>query len=238
MATAVIVTPLLMAIGCASDRQNLTQSEVIIEQTQQTVVYQEPSAITAITNMDGYMEQLLDDQPELDQTENETAAVTETIATDQAEQISHDSMTDEALLLREILGAGSDMVEIPEQEEAKVVLPPPQQQVFQFAFNKNELDENDHAALEAHSDYLLQHPNYVLVISGHTDNRGSKSYNQKLSEQRAQNIADLLIAAGVPEMQLRVSGMGGSMPKVSPDNWQENRRVEFVYQDSMMANNQ
>jgi len=147
-------------------------------------------------------------------------------------------MTDEELRLNEILGAGADQPETP-QQQTKIVLPPPQQLLFQFGLNKNELAETDHAAIKEHSDYLLQHPNYVLVISGHTDNRGSESYNQRLSEQRAQRVADLLIiAAGVPESQLRVSGMGGKLPRVSPDNWDENRRVEFVYQDTMMANNQ
>lgn len=235
LATAVVVAPLLMAVGCASDRKNLTQSEVNIEQEQQTLAIQEPTT-TAIANMDGYMSELSDEQPELNQIEDEIEPVTETIVIDEIEQPSHGSMTDEALLLSEILGAGQDQIEILEKEGAMVVLPPPLQLVFQFGFNKNELIESERATLQEHSDYLLQHPNYVLVISGHTDNRGPETYNQRLSEQRAQNIADLLVAAGVPESQLRVSGMAGKVPRVSPDNWQENRRVELLYQDSMMAN--
>ncbi len=232
LATAAVVAPLLMAVGCAGDRQNLAQPGVIIEQTQQTVAFQEPSTATAIANMDGYMAQLSGKQPELDESE----PVAETISAAEIDQFSHGSMTDEELLLSEILGVEPNQIETPQQEDAKLVLPPPQQLLFQFGFNKNELAESDLTALKEHSNYLLQHPNYILVISGHTDNRGSKSYNQKLSEQRAQKIADLLIAAGVPELQLRVAGMGGNVPRVSPDNWQENRRVEFVYQDSMMAN--
>jgi len=235
LATAVVVAPLLMAVGCASDRQNLAQSEINTEQEQQTLAIQEPTA-TAIANMDGYMSELSDEQPELNLIEDEIEPVAETIVIDEIEQPSHESMTDEALLLSEILGAGQEQIEILEQQDAKVVLPPPQQLLFQFGFNKNELTESDRATLQEHSDYLLQHPNYVLVISGHTDNRGPETYNQRLSEQRAQNIADQLITAGVPESQLRVSGMAGKVPRVSPDNWQENRRVELLYQDSMMAN--
>jgi len=234
LAAAAMVAPLLMAVGCASDRHNLAQPEVNIESTQQTIAIQEPSTATAIANMDGYMAQLTDTQPEV----NEIEAVAEIIASNATEPLNHDSMTDEELLLNEILGAGPNLFEIPEQQEAKAVLPPPQQLLFQFGLNKNELAETDHAALKEHSDYLIQHPNYVLVISGHTDNRGSESYNQRLSEQRAQHVAELLIAAGVPESQLRISGMSGKLPRVSPDNWDENRRVEFVYQDTMMANNQ
>jgi len=240
LATAVVVAPLLMVVGCASDRQNLAQPEVNIEQEQQTLAAQEPST-TAIANMDGYMSELSelsDEQPELNLIEDEIEPVAETVAANETDQPSHESMTDEELLLSEILGASPEQIEILEQQGAKVVLPPPQQLLFQFGFNKNELTEIDRVTLQEHSDYLLQHPNYVLVISGHTDNRGPETYNQRLSEQRAQNIADLLIAAGVSESQLRVSGMAGKVPRVSPDNWQENRRVELLYQDSMMAKSQ
>ena len=234
LAAAAVVAPLLMAVGCASDRHNLAQPEANIELAQQAIAIQEPSTATAIANMDGYMAQLSDTQTEVDEIE----PVTETIVSNEIAPISHGSMTDEELLLNEILGASTDQPETLQPQEAKIVLPPPQQLLFQFGLNKNELAETDHVAIKEHSDYLLQHPNYVLVISGHTDNRGSESYNQRLSEQRAQRVADLLIAAGVSESQLRVSGMAGKVPRVSPDNWDENRRVEFVYQDSMMANNQ
>jgi len=59
-----------------------------------------------------------------------------------------------------------------------------------------------------------------------------------LSERRAQHVADILLAAGVSPAQLRAGGMGDSVPMIDPKDWQENRRVEFVYQDSMVANNQ
>lgn len=110
--------------------------------------------------------------------------------------------------------------------------------VFHFGHNKNELEASDVDVIKQHAAYLIENSNYILVLSGHTDNRGSKLYNQRLSELRAQKVADLLIVEGVPESQLRVGGMGDSVPMVSPDNWQQNRRVEFVYQDSMMAINQ
>ena len=236
--TAAVVTPLLMATGCASDQQNLARSETKTDTAQPVVAEQAVATTTAMTNMDGYMSALSDQQAEPNQIKAEIEPVTETVATDEADQTSHGSMTDEALLLSEILGGFQNQTETQEQDDANVVLPPPQQLLFQFGFNQNELAEDDRAALQEHGDYLKQHPNYTLVISGHTDNRGPETYNQKLSEQRAQNIADQLIAAGVPESQLQVNGMAGKVPRVSPDNWQENRRVELLYQDSMMANNQ
>lgn len=233
--TAAVVTPLLMATGCASDRQNLAQSETQTDATQPIAAEQAVATNTAIANMNDYMSALSDQH---NQIKDEIEPVAEIVSTHEADQTSHGSMTDEALLLSEILGAAQDQAETQKQEDANVVLPPPQQLLFQFGFNKNELADSNRATLQEHGDYLIQHPNYTLTISGHTDNRGPETYNQKLSEQRAQSIADLLIAAGVPESQLQVNGMAGNVPRVSPDNWQENRRVELLYQDSMMANNQ
>ncbi len=238
LATVAVVAPLLIATGCAGDQQNLARSETQTEATQPIVTEQAVATTTAIANMDSYVSALSDQQSEPDQMQDEVEPVAETVATDEADQTSHGSMTDEALLLSEILGAVQDQAEIQAQDDANVVLPPPPQLLFQFGFNKNELAEADRAALQQHGDYLRQHPNYTLIISGHTDNRGPATYNQTLSEQRAQSIANLLIAAGVPESQLQVNGMAGKVPRVSPDNWQENRRVELLYQDSMLANNQ
>jgi peptidoglycan-associated lipoprotein len=125
----------------------------------------------------------------------------------------------------------------PVMDEA-VAVSPPAQSVFFFASNSDVPAAGDDAALLQHAQYLKQHPNMILVISGHADSRGAKLYNQHLSEQRAQHVADILLAAGVSPAQLRVGGMGDSVPMINPKHWQENRRVEFVYQDSMVANNQ
>ena len=70
-----------------------------------------------------------------------------------------------------------------------------------------------------------------LAILGHTDNRGSIEYNQQLSEQRAQTVADY-ISAQIPGAPITdISGVGELNPVASnqtAEGRQANRRVEVV----------
>jgi OOP family OmpA-OmpF porin len=66
-----------------------------------------------------------------------------------------------------------------------------------------------------------------ISVAGHTDSRGSDAYNQALSEQRAQAVADQ-ISSRYPDAQIDVVGMGESSPIASNDTAegrQLNRRV-------------
>lgn len=70
-----------------------------------------------------------------------------------------------------------------------------------------------------------------LLIVGHTDNTGTKDYNQQLSEQRADFIKQWMIKNGIPAHRIQHTGKGGSQPL--NDNLTEaqrnaNRRVEFI----------
>jgi outer membrane protein OmpA-like peptidoglycan-associated protein len=69
-----------------------------------------------------------------------------------------------------------------------------------------------------------------VQISGHTDDIGDKTYNQKLSEQRAASVVQYLIDEGIPKEQLDTKGFGEAKPQVpnsSPENKAKNRRIEF-----------
>ena len=72
-----------------------------------------------------------------------------------------------------------------------------------------------------------------LDIIGHTDSTGPADYNQKLSERRAQSVADFLAARGVDSGRMNVSGMGETSP-IADNSTREgrsrNRRVEIQTQ--------
>ena len=78
---------------------------------------------------------------------------------------------------------------------------------------------------------LHAYPNNQLRISGHSDSVGKDAYNQKLSEDRAQSVADYLVAhGGISKARLRVVGWGKRRPLASnatPEGRQQNRRVEI-----------
>ena len=249
---SIAALPLLVAVGCAGNGQNMSQTESASQQIsnnephtqQQDEAMMEQTTATAIANMEGYVAQLIEDASPteaadpVEKRQSEPVGAADSGDQEGADEYSHGSMTDEELLVAEVQGEGPEIMPASIDDEEKVVSPPPQKTVFHFGFDKKELDAADVDVIKQHAAYLLQHPTYTLVISGHTDNRGDKRYNQQLSEQRAQQVAKLLLAEGVPESQLQVAGMGDAVPRVSPDHWQENRRVEVVYQDSMMAHNQ
>jgi len=65
-----------------------------------------------------------------------------------------------------------------------------------------------------------------FVIEGHTDGIGSESYNQRLSEDRAQAVTQYLINLGVDRARLKTVAYGESRPKVADINDPANRRVE------------
>ena len=93
---------------------------------------------------------------------------------------------------------------------------------------------------------LTQYPNSLVDVYGHTDTVGSADSNQRLSEQRAQAVANYLISRGNNSSRIRWMGFGETRPKVSTgDNVNEplNRRVEikiipFDQQDIQAAQSQ
>ena len=107
----------------------------------------------------------------------------------------------------------------------------------QFPFNSAELTpaykaELDHVAevLEPHRPLLRQDVE-ELIISGYTDSTGPAEYNQKLSEQRAQSVANYLMEAhDVRADSIVVKGMGEEDPiadNATKSGQALNRRVEI-----------
>lgn len=101
---------------------------------------------------------------------------------------------------------------------------------LKFEFDKAELRPEDRELLSRVAGILLSSQDYTVSVNGHTDDVGSDSYNQKLSERRAQAVRDYLVKAGLPAEVLSVTGHGKSLPLVrSPTDAAraKNRRVEL-----------
>jgi outer membrane protein OmpA-like peptidoglycan-associated protein len=78
---------------------------------------------------------------------------------------------------------------------------------------------------------LNNYPNTTVQVVGHTDNTGDAAYNQRLSEQRAQSVASVLINGGVAPSRLNIVGRGENNPIASnqtAEGRQQNRRVEII----------
>jgi outer membrane protein OmpA-like peptidoglycan-associated protein len=78
---------------------------------------------------------------------------------------------------------------------------------------------------------MKAHEDLKLRIEGHTDSDGEKSFNQELSEKRAQAVKDLLVESGIASSRFKTKGYGESKPVAdnsTPEGKANNRRVEFV----------
>jgi outer membrane protein OmpA-like peptidoglycan-associated protein len=71
---------------------------------------------------------------------------------------------------------------------------------------------------------LVQYPNSLIDVYGHTDSTGSDSFNQGLSERRAQTVANYLTSQGVNTARIRWQGFGETMP-VADNSTEEGRRL-------------
>jgi len=121
--------------------------------------------------------------------------------------------------------------EAPAKAEAPAAKPAPLAVIdataAEFAFDKSDLTSAHRTILIDVAGKLTGKEN--LEIVGHTDSKGSKAYNQKLSERRAKAVADFLRTFGVKN-NMSVSGMGETQPvadNATDAGRAQNRRVEI-----------
>jgi len=100
-----------------------------------------------------------------------------------------------------------------------------------FATNSTQVSGTSQNELRIVANSLNQYPNTTVNVIGHTDNVGDASFNQGLSERRAQAVASILRGGGVSGNRIRSIGAGENNPIASNLNAagrQMNRRVEIV----------
>lgn len=108
-----------------------------------------------------------------------------------------------------------------------------------FETNKSTLNEASKNALSKFAQIMIENPDMDIAIIGHTDNTGSLEFNQKLSLERAQSVANFLKSKGVPTNQIKdVIGKNYSEPVAdnsTPEGRAANRRVEvYMYASEQM----
>ncbi|HPW69939.1 MAG: OmpA family protein [Desulfomonilia bacterium] len=100
-----------------------------------------------------------------------------------------------------------------------------------FETDSAELRPQFYDVLNSVSQVLEEYEKTLVNVAGHTDSTGAASYNQTLSEKRARNVAQYLIAQGVNPTRVAAEGMGENQPVASnqtPEGRQANRRVEIT----------
>jgi outer membrane protein OmpA-like peptidoglycan-associated protein len=82
--------------------------------------------------------------------------------------------------------------------------------------------------------FMRENSTTRLVIEGHTDSRGSETYNEDLSRRRAEAVRNALVANGITGERIEAVGRGEAFPVASNDTragQQQNRRVEIIFSD-------
>ncbi|WP_324829018.1 OmpA family protein [Qipengyuania zhejiangensis] len=129
-------------------------------------------------------------------------------------------------LKEQTAGSGVDVSEVDGGEAILVNLP----DGVTFATGSYTISPGFRDLLDRVSASLRAYPNSLIDVYGYTDTTGSSESNQRLSEQRAQAVANYLISTGVSSSRIRWLGYGETQLKVpTGDGVNEplNRRVEI-----------
>jgi len=112
--------------------------------------------------------------------------------------------------------------------------PPAQQRVFLvfFDWDRDTITPAGMAIIRQAADAWKSGAPVQIQVTGYTDRSGSPGYNQRLSERRANNVANAMAGLGVPRNQMSVSGRGENdnrVPTAAGVREPQNRRVEIVF---------
>ncbi|MBT3277365.1 OmpA family protein [Candidatus Thioglobus sp.] len=104
--------------------------------------------------------------------------------------------------------------------------------VLHFSYDGSEIDEAATQEVIKHANFMRDNPALNLRLEGHADERGTREYNLALGENRALAVKEIL---GLYDLSSRVNviSFGEENPTAQLHNesaWQQNRRVEFIYQ--------
>lgn len=100
-----------------------------------------------------------------------------------------------------------------------------------FEFDSSQVDEQSRRVIEAHSQFLIEHPDVNVVLEGHADERGTREYNLALGERRANAVAEIMTAYGVAPGRIQTISYGEERPAALGSDesaWQLNRRVVIL----------
>ena len=120
--------------------------------------------------------------------------------------------------------------ETPKKEIPKKVTVVMDERTLLFDFDKSVVKEQYIPILRNVIDYMVEN-NYDVTIVGHTDSKGSESYNEKLAMRRAISVKEKLLELGLsPDRIVGLEARGELEPVASNETEEgraQNRRIEF-----------
>jgi len=122
-------------------------------------------------------------------------------------------------------GSGVDVSQTPNGDGILVNLPD-----VTFAVDSTTISPAMRQTLDGVAQSMINYPNSLIDVMGHTDSTGSDAYNLDLSRRRADSVANYLVSRGVAGARVERIGYGEQYPiadNTSESGRQQNRRVEI-----------
>jgi peptidoglycan-associated lipoprotein len=107
----------------------------------------------------------------------------------------------------------------------------PELKTVSFSYDSDRLDESGRATLQANAQYLKEHADMKVQVSGHCDQRGTVAYNLALGQRRASSVRDYYKALGVDPARVATISWGREhlLCSVAEEScWSRNRRAETL----------
>ncbi len=102
-------------------------------------------------------------------------------------------------------------------------------QTIIFEFDKYNLSDKNRNLLSANAEIIKSHKEWIVLIEGHCDDRGTTEYNLVLGQKRAKQVRDYYIRLGIMENALGTISYGEENPSCMDETescWKQNRRAE------------
>ena len=121
-------------------------------------------------------------------------------------------------------------IKVPEVGEVEVI------DNIYYRFDKYKLEPESFPALDKIVKMLKNNPTMVIELSGHTDSKGNDTYNERLSQLRAEACVEYIISQGIDKSRVVAKGYGEKIPLApnkkpdgtdNPQGREKNRRTEF-----------
>ena len=100
-----------------------------------------------------------------------------------------------------------------------------------FDFDSYEIGLDDAKILDTSLTWLRKHPEALLVIEGHTDERGTNEYNVALGDRRAKASKNYLVSHGIQASRITIISYGEERQicqEKTEGCWSQNRRAHFL----------
>ncbi|MBI3029866.1 MAG: peptidoglycan-associated lipoprotein Pal [Candidatus Rokubacteria bacterium] len=104
-------------------------------------------------------------------------------------------------------------------------------QDIHFDFDKYDIRPGDAKVLDENAKWMKSNQNYLVLIEGHCDERGTNEYNLALGERRAKSTMNYLVSQGVQANRITLISYGEERPQCTDKNeacWAKNRRAHFL----------